>query len=94
MEEDWARTISFAHFLKKKYDATIKLSATKTPTSNLILSTLLTLQVEIEGKLRDYTNPTLQSVAYSMKLKFEKYWGSIDDVNHIIFIAQVLDPRY
>ncbi|KAM7500827.1 hypothetical protein LguiA_025241 [Lonicera macranthoides] len=94
VEEDWARVVSFAHFLKKFYDATIKLSATKTPTSNLILSTVLTLQVEIENKLRDFQNPTLQNVAYSMKLKFDKYWGSIDDVNSIIFVTQALDPRY
>lgn len=42
VKEDWARAISFAHFFKKYYDATIKLSVTKTPTSNLILSITLT----------------------------------------------------
>ncbi|KAL3646044.1 hypothetical protein CASFOL_011224 [Castilleja foliolosa] len=94
VEADWAKAICFAHFLKKFYDATVKLSATKTPTSNLILSTMWSLQVEIENKVRDFSNPIMQSVAYSMKLKFDKYWGSIDDVNSIIFVSQALDPRY
>ncbi|TQD98681.1 hypothetical protein C1H46_015738 [Malus baccata] len=29
-----------------------------------------------------------------MKLKFDKYWGDIEKVNPILFVAQSLDPRY
>ncbi|KAM0983959.1 hypothetical protein ACFX2I_011361 [Malus domestica] len=92
--EDWERAVSFAHFLKKFYDATLTLSATLTPTSNLILGTVMALQVEIEEKICTFSNATLQSVATSMKLKFDKYWGDIEKVNPILFIAQALDPRY
>ncbi|KAM2565275.1 hypothetical protein TB1_007925 [Malus domestica] len=90
--EDWERAV-FAHFLKKFYDATLTLSATLTPTS-LILGTVIALQVEIEEKICTSSNATLQSVATSMKLKFDKYWGDIEKVNPILFIAQALDPRY
>nr|XP_028959360.1 zinc finger BED domain-containing protein RICESLEEPER 2-like [Malus domestica] len=92
--EDWERAMSFAHFLKKFYDSTLTLSATLTPTSNLILGMVIALQVEIEEKICNSSNATLQSVATSMKLKFDKYWGDIEKVNPILFIAQALDPRY
>ncbi|XP_017190530.1 zinc finger BED domain-containing protein RICESLEEPER 2-like [Malus domestica] len=46
--EDWERAVSFAHFLKKFYHATLTLSAILTPTSNLILGMMIALQVEIE----------------------------------------------
>ncbi|KAM1457224.1 hypothetical protein ACFX13_035285 [Malus domestica] len=92
--DDWERLMSFAHFLKKFYDATLTLSATLTPTSHLILSTVIALQVEIQEQISNASNATLQSVATSMKLKFDKYWGRIEKLNHILFVAQVLDPRY
>ncbi|CAN1826770.1 Zinc finger BED domain-containing protein RICESLEEPER 1 [Linum perenne] len=31
---------------------------------------------------------------FLMKLKNDKYWGNIDNLNHLLFIAVVLDPRY
>ncbi|KAM1060484.1 hypothetical protein ACFX2B_024859 [Malus domestica] len=92
--DDWERSVSFAHFLKKIYDATLTLSATLTPTSHLILSTVIALQVEIEEQILNASNATLQSVATSMKLMFDKYWGDFEKVNPILFVAQSLDPRY
>ena len=34
------------------------------------------------------------SMASSMKVKFDKYWGSLDDINEVLVMASVLDPRY
>ncbi|KAM1787938.1 hypothetical protein ACFX11_038289 [Malus domestica] len=92
--DDWERSVSFAHFLKKFYDSTLTLSATLTPMSHLILSTMISLQVEIEEQILNTFNATLQSVAASMKLKFDKYWGDIEKVNSILFVTQALDLRY
>lgn len=45
--DDWENAvISFAQFLKEFYDATMMLSETPTPMSNLVLSTWIPLQVE------------------------------------------------
>ncbi|KAK1379810.1 hypothetical protein POM88_026554 [Heracleum sosnowskyi] len=30
----------------------------------------------------------------SMKENFDKYWGDAEDINHVFFLAIVLDPRY
>ncbi|XP_068328756.1 zinc finger BED domain-containing protein RICESLEEPER 2-like [Pyrus communis] len=92
--DDWERLVSFAHFLKKFYDATLTLSAILTPTSHLILSMVIALQVEIQEQILNASNATLQSMATSMKLKFDKYWGDIEKMNLILFVAQALDPRY
>ncbi|CAL8993441.1 unnamed protein product [Prunus brigantina] len=43
--------------------------------------------------MKDPINPTMQRVAYSMMLKFDKYWGSFEIVNKLIFLGNVLDPR-
>ncbi|CAH9070853.1 unnamed protein product [Cuscuta europaea] len=93
-EEDWEKAMGFAHFLKKFYDVTIKLSATKSPTSHLVLRSLVNLKLEIDRKIGDSKDPILQSVAKSMKLKFDKYWGAFDKMNLVVFVAQALDPRY
>ena len=29
-----------------------------------------------------------------MKMKYEKYWGNIEKMNLLLFVAVVLDPRY
>jgi len=82
------------HFLKKFYDSTLTLSATKTVTSSLIWEEMVSLQIEIETKIGDLSNPTLQKVAKSMKTKFDKYWGDWESVNPLIFLGQVLNPCY
>ena len=33
-------------------------------------------------------------MANEMKVKFDKYWGKLENMNPIIFIANALDPRY
>ena len=78
--DDWERSVSFVHFLKKFYDSTLTLSTTRTPTSHLIFSLVIALQMEIEEQILNTSNATLQSVATSMKLKFDKYWGDIEKV--------------
>jgi len=36
----------------------------------------------------------ISSMAYLMKLKFEKYWKTEGNMNYLLFIAVILDPRY
>ncbi|XP_075659325.1 zinc finger BED domain-containing protein RICESLEEPER 1-like [Castanea sativa] len=33
-------------------------------------------------------------MAVEMKKKYDKYWGSMDNINLMLFVAVVLDPRY
>ncbi|XP_022875754.1 uncharacterized protein LOC111394226 [Olea europaea var. sylvestris] len=36
----------------------------------------------------------LSSIANSIKIKFDKYWGKVDKMNKILIVAVVLDPGY
>ena len=36
----------------------------------------------------------LRKMADYMKKKFEKYWGNFDNMNHLLYVGLVLDPRY
>ncbi|KAG6485369.1 hypothetical protein ZIOFF_053906 [Zingiber officinale] len=91
--DDWEISKAFVHFLKNFYDATLELSASKSPTFQLLYQTMIALQVEIDRKRHDDSNPILKEVACAMKLKFDKYWGNWNDINPLIFIGNILDPR-
>ncbi|KAK9902314.1 hypothetical protein M0R45_001735 [Rubus argutus] len=92
-EENWRDAEAFTVFLKRFYDATVKLSAWKSVTANLVFAEMIGLQTEIDKHMQS-ADPVLKRVATSMKAKFDKYWGSFESVNKIIMIANVLDPRY
>ncbi|XP_047942631.1 zinc finger BED domain-containing protein RICESLEEPER 1-like [Salvia hispanica] len=93
LADDWDNAKSFVHFLKNFYDATLELSASKTPTSHLISLSMFALQIEIGKRCSDGSDPNLANIARAMKVKFDKYWGNWNKMNPLIFIASVLDPR-
>lgn len=39
-------------------------------------------------------NMLLRSMAIKMREKFDKYWGDVEKMNKLLFVAMVLDPRY
>ena len=42
----------------------------------------------------DNENEYIRSMAHAMKSKYDKCWANIDNINILLFIALVLDPRY
>ncbi|XP_042008263.1 zinc finger BED domain-containing protein RICESLEEPER 2-like [Salvia splendens] len=86
LKEDWDNAKAFVHFLKNFYDVTLELSASKTPTSQMISVSMFALQIEIEKKCDD-SDPIMSEVAKAMKVKFDKYWGDWNKMNPVIFIA-------
>jgi hypothetical protein len=59
-------------------------------TSNLFLPQVWRMKDILKSKCRD-SNEYIQSMACKINVKFEKYWG---DVNLLMRVAIVLDPRY
>jgi hypothetical protein len=37
-------------------------------------------------------DPILSVVSLSMKLMYEKYWGNMDNINFMMYVAFILDP--
>jgi len=42
----------------------------------------------------DNENEYIRSMAHAMKSKYDKYWANVDNINILLFIALVLDPRH
>lgn len=86
-EEDWRSHRPLYTFLRSFFHATLKRKATKTITSDIVMGQLIPLQIEIERKKNDSTNPTMQGVASTMLRKINKYWGKFEKVNPLMFLA-------
>ena len=91
--DDWDNARVFVRFLRIFYDVTKKVSGSSFVTSSqyfhdfcLILNTFKTWVGSLD--------PLLGRMTEKMKAKYDKYWGSIKNINMMIFIAVVLDPRY
>lgn len=93
MSYDWKKSRVFVKFLKLFCEATVKFSATKHVTLNVFVMKLITIHERIQAECaRDdlFLNP----VAENMKKKFIKYWGNLQNINLLLFVAIVLDPRF
>ncbi|CAL9004178.1 unnamed protein product, partial [Prunus brigantina] len=90
---DWEYARAFVKFLKRFYEATLKFSAYKKVTSNIPFNEMLSIVDELNAMIVS-EDIFLKKVATSMKKKFDKYWGNIEEVNQVLIVAVVLDPRY
>ncbi|PRQ36470.1 putative HAT dimerization domain, ribonuclease H-like domain, hAT-like transposase, RNase-H [Rosa chinensis] len=90
---DWEKAARLVKFLKIFYEATLKFSATKRVTANEPLLWMCTIVGELDKCIAS-EDPLLVSIGTSMKKKFDKYWLQLEDLNKILLIAVVLDPRY
>ncbi|KAK2658690.1 hypothetical protein Ddye_005223 [Dipteronia dyeriana] len=92
-EDDWSNAKVFVQFLHVFYDITLKFNASLSVTSNMFFHELCSIATElITLACSGYF--LLCEMAVSMKSKFDKHWGRIEDVNRLLIIALVLDPRY
>ena len=90
---DWESASVFVKFLATFYDVTLKFSGTLHVTANNFYHEIC----EIHSQLNDFVDandPLLSLMAASMKEKYDKYWGNADNINPLLFVAVVLDPRY
>ncbi|CAN1279080.1 Zinc finger BED domain-containing protein RICESLEEPER 2 [Linum perenne] len=93
LETNWVYVKSLLPFLKSFYDVTLKVSGSLYVTCNEFFH----LVFGIGAMLNDLVNSINEGtkfMAQRMKPKNDKYWGNIDNMNHLLFIAVVLDPWY
>ncbi|KAL5732709.1 hypothetical protein ACOSP7_032062 [Xanthoceras sorbifolium] len=91
-EDDWSKAKVFVQFLHVFYDITLKFSSSLSVTSNLFFHELCSIETELTSFAKS-NDSVLSEMSSSMKSKFDKYWGKIKDVNKLLIIALVLDPR-
>ncbi|KAF7826425.1 zinc finger BED domain-containing protein RICESLEEPER 2-like [Senna tora] len=90
---NWEIASKFVKFLKIFYEATLHISASTHATSHIYFHDFGTI-LNALNKWCESDDLIFKSMAKKMKNKFDKYWRNIKNVNLIIFIACVLDPRY
>ncbi|KAL1197836.1 Zinc finger BED domain-containing protein RICESLEEPER 2 [Cardamine amara subsp. amara] len=93
-EIDWDYAKAYTPILKFFYDATLKVSATRYVTGNLYLREIFGVGLMIQKLGMNKADPNQKEMAIRMKVKFDKYWGDMDNMNFVIFLACVIDPRY
>lgn len=90
---DWECASVFVKFLATFYEVTLKFSGTLHVTSNNFYHEICEIQAQVKD-LADENDPLLSTMAVSMRDKYDKYWGNADNINPLLFVAVVLDPRY
>ncbi|KAK9910678.1 hypothetical protein M0R45_034630 [Rubus argutus] len=78
--DDWDKAARLIKFLKIFYDATLHFSGTKVVTANQPLLWMCTIVGELE-KCTSSSDPLMVSIGTSMKIKFDKYWLKLQDMN-------------
>ena len=81
-------------FLSIFYEATLRFSGSLCVTSNTYFHELISIENQLQQLCNVDRDPLLKSMAVEMKKKYDKYWGSMDNINLMLFVAVVLDPRY
>ncbi|CAO2830618.1 unnamed protein product [Amaranthus hypochondriacus] len=91
-DADWDRVAVFLPFLEIFYDATLSLSGSRYVTCNAVVEQIYDIGYAINAHLSDQ-DKGLREMAQLMKGKYDKYWTNVNNVNILMFIALVLDPR-
>lgn len=78
--EDWKNAEIFIEFLKFFNDVTVDFSASLSITSNLYFHHLCTIQTQLHLYIEN-EDVLLSKMAEKMKIKCDKYWGSVDTIN-------------
>ncbi|KAJ1263369.1 hypothetical protein BS78_09G179200 [Paspalum vaginatum] len=90
---DWEAARRMLCFLKLFEKVTTRLSASFHVTSSIVFHDIMLMRAKLE-EIAMGEDATLASMARLMKRKFQKYWEEEGNLNYLLFIAVILDPRY
>ncbi|PWA37837.1 zinc finger BED domain-containing protein RICESLEEPER 2 [Artemisia annua] len=69
-----------------------EISGSKYVTANLFFGELVTMHATI-SQMCEHPDEKKKNMALSMKEKYDKYWDNMDNMNFLLHVALVLDPR-
>ena len=88
----WDEVQRLVKFLKLFFGCTLAFSASKTVTSTICYNEIVVIERNLIS-LSNSRDEVLQIQAREMRNKFEKYWDGLINMNPLIIIASVFDPR-
>ncbi|XP_057958519.1 zinc finger BED domain-containing protein RICESLEEPER 2-like [Malania oleifera] len=89
---DWEKVRKFVMFLEHFYELTIRVSGSLYVTSNTFFDEISGIDCLLKQR-ENSDDLKLSLMSMKMKDKYNKYWGNIDKMNMLIFVASILDPR-
>ena len=90
--EGWEEVQRLVKFLKIFFGCTLAFSASKTVTSTICYNEIVIIERNLIA-LSNSRDGVPQIQAKEMRNKFEKYWDGLLNMNPLIIIASVFDPR-
>ncbi|XP_048492781.1 zinc finger BED domain-containing protein RICESLEEPER 2-like [Beta vulgaris subsp. vulgaris] len=87
--DDWDKIEKLVDILEVFYEATMIISGSEYPTSNLFLGEVYRVKRMLDSKC-DSSDVFVKEMVKNMKERFDKYWG---ECNLLMSIAVVLDPQ-
>ena len=78
-------------FLEKFYELTLRVFCSLYVTSNSFLHEISNIVCELVDQ-QESGDLELSNIARKMQEKFDKYWGSWEKINMLIYITMLLDP--
>ncbi|BFG34962.1 hypothetical protein CerSpe_212360 [Prunus speciosa] len=100
-EDDWENGTVFVKFLRVFYEVTLKVSASLHPTVKKSFHSILAIEKEIdklfvlpEMTTGSEAEKVLIDMASKMREKYNKYFVKFEDMNVLLVVAIVLDPRF
>lgn len=49
---------------------------------------------ELKKASKNLNNTILANMGFEMKRKYDKYWGSAENINRFLYFGVIFDPRY
>jgi hypothetical protein len=92
-DDNWYNIRQFIKFLQVFYDVTLKISRSMYSTSNLFFDILCSVHSCLTEH-SESSDPLLSTMTNRIKVKYDKYWGDVEKINPLLFVASLLDPRY
>ncbi|XP_040374717.1 zinc finger BED domain-containing protein DAYSLEEPER-like [Rosa chinensis] len=100
-EDEWDKAEVFVQFLRVFYEVTLRVSASNGPTIHTTFHDVLSIESEISKLFIEPeiatgldTQKVLSDMAENMRSKFIKYYGGFRDLNPLVFMGLILDPRF
>ncbi|KAL0395305.1 UNVERIFIED_CONTAM: Zinc finger BED domain-containing protein RICESLEEPER 1 [Sesamum latifolium] len=90
---DWERAKVLVIFLRHFYNLTVCISGALYVISNLVFREICEVDLLFRHWL-SINDVELNEMERKMKEKYDKYWGSIEKMNMILYYDVILDPRH
>lgn len=92
LKADWDAIDRLEQFLEIFYDSTLVVSASKSVSSPKCYNEIVTIERNLI-KFSNGPDEEMRKKATAMRGKFDKYWEGLEEINRLLIIASVFDPR-